>query len=1014
MGIYDEYLAYQHKYSSIYGKDKTIVFMQVGSFYEAYGTETEGFPLKKLSSLINVICTQKNKEIKEVSRKNPYMVGFQCPYLSKYMKILLNNNFTVVVFDQFKVNNPHAKKDEYTRELAGVYSNGTYVENNVEYENNNYGSNHVMTLYIDEFLHFKSNKNIVTIGITLLNNITNYSMVHESCGTDDDYFYALDETIRIIKSYKVTEIIVCYKSNSLTEELIIKYLELESIPKYYLINVEDKKTDKMNIFNKDFLKVDYQNLYLSNVFDSFDKHTILEEMSIDKKPMGTISLMIMVEYIKNHNTNLLKNLMYPEIFIHQNHLILGNNAIEQLNVINNNNLEVNIKQYQSLFDVINKTKTHMGKRFLKESLLNPLSKTQKKKIIERYNYIEEIKENNLYIEIDKYMESISDIEKLHRKMSLNMLYPKEFGLLDNSYKNIIELLFFTNKNDHLNNIITEPDIIEKVIQFKNHYSKLFDIDKMNQTSFSDMYNSFYNEGTYEDLDKLQFEVNEVQNILNDLVLKISSMIKDKVYMAGKKENFASVEMNTMEGYYISITKRRLELFKEKLKSIKNKSIEINGKTFNIDNFVIKDEKHLKNAKIFIKHNDIDTSNVMGKRDLLSKTLKKYYLDDCCNLYLKYNKVFQIIVKLISFIDFLNSGAKVANDFYYNKPIIKNENKEMSSYLKAKSLRHPIIERINVETEYIPHDVILGNILKKDKMQNGMLVYGLNSAGKTSLMKSIGLAVILAQIGYFVPAEKFIFEPYNSLYARITGNDNLFKGYSSFQLEMIELEAILKRIKYDGENILVIGDEIARGSEWKSGISIVSASLKRLSEANTSFIFASHLHELKNVSIVTKLDNLRFFNIAIEYDKATDKLIFNRKLIEGTGASVYGIKVAKYIIKDNDFIQDAENVLNEIERIESNDNIILKKSKYNSKVILNKCAICGYKPKNLEKDLDTHHIVFQCHCENNRVINKKHINKNHSSNLCVLCKECHQAVHNGKINISGYKETTRGKDLIYNM
>ena len=119
--IHEEYLKLQKYYSNLYSNDKTIVLMQVGSFHEAYSTETEGYDLHKLSNILNVIVSKKNKKIKEISKKNPYMLGFPIVATPKFIKILIENGFHVIKIDQ--VTEPPNPK----RAITGIYSPGTYI-----------------------------------------------------------------------------------------------------------------------------------------------------------------------------------------------------------------------------------------------------------------------------------------------------------------------------------------------------------------------------------------------------------------------------------------------------------------------------------------------------------------------------------------------------------------------------------------------------------------------------------------------------------------------------------------------------------------------------------------------------------------------------------------------------------------------------------------------------------------------------------------------------------------------
>ena len=265
------------------------------------------------------------------------------------------------------------------------------------------------------------------------------------------------------------------------------------------------------------------------------------------------------------------------------------------------------------------------------------------------------------------------------------------------------------------------------------------------------------------------------------------------------------------------------------------------------------------------------------------------------------------------------------------------------------------------------------------------------------MKSIGLNIILAQIGYYTASKSFEFSPYKSLFTRISGNDNIHRGLSSFMVEMIELTSILKR---NNKNTLVIGDEICRGTEEKSANIIVAYMLKTLSENNSSFITATHLHKLCNLEIVKTLKNVKAKHLKITYDNTNDKLIFDRQLSDGQGETFYGLTVAKFLMKDPNFNFLTSEILKDYEHFD------VKKSKYNSNNFLFECEIC----KSTEK-LETHHINFQKDFNNNKInTNILHIQKDANYNLVTLCSTCHDDIDREKITIYGWEENSNSKIL----
>jgi DNA mismatch repair protein MutS len=216
--------------------------------------------------------------------------------------------------------------------------------------------------------------------------------------------------------------------------------------------------------------------------------------------------------------------------------------------------------------------------------------------------------------------------------------------------------------------------------------------------------------------------------------------------------------------------------------------------------------------------------------------------------------------------------------------------------------------------------------------------------------------------------------------------------------MGELRGILNRAD---ENSLVLGDEICHGTEQVSGISLVAACLSWLEKRKTKFVFATHLHNLSSMTEVRELKGVRNYHLKVIYDENNDRLVYKRNLIPGSGNSVYGIEVARAMGLDKEFIEYA-NIIRK--RYSKNSEKILgnKSSRYNSEVYVKNCEVCG------ENGVDTHHIKFQSSADADGFVDHRH--KNHYSNLVILCKECHNKVHHGGLEIRGYIETSDGVKL----
>ena len=393
-----------------------------------------------------------------------------------------------------------------------------------------------------------------------------------------------------------------------------------------------------------------------------------------------------------------------------------------------------------------------------------------------------------------------------------------------------------------------------------------------------------------------------------------------------------------------------------------------------------------------------------------------------------------IVDELARVDYACACAHVALVRRYVRPSIVSSmyvpsRSPRHSWLVAKGLRHPVVEAINDRIPHVRNDVALGDrsiggpgkeskeyIATDEHLDSsssssssssptGILLYGMNAAGKSCLMKAVALAVVMAQAGMYVAADSFELCPFEKIFTRIQSHDDLARGQSTFMVEMSELRSIMKRCD---ERSLAIGDEICSGTESVSALAIVGAAVQELLRRRTPFLFATHLHDLTRMLSSTGCDRgcsivkgLRVCHLRVHCDPETKRLVYDRTLCEGQGDTVYGLEVCKSLDMDATFIDAAYALRRKIMGIPSL--VPQKTSRYNAKLLIDACAVCGR-----ESAEETHHIRPQKEADERGFI--EHFHKNSTFNLVPLCGACHDAVHRGEIDVKGYVQTSSGVQL----
>ena len=969
--LVSDYFEIHNYYAEKYGKKRTIVLMQVGSFHECYCTDTDGLDLVALAQDLDVVCTKKNGSI-PLSKSNPRMMGFPIFVTNTFIDKLIDMNYTVIKIDQ--VSEPPKPR----REVTGIYSPATHIESK------NTKSFHLVSIVLDKIKNkVNDNDNQLCIALSAYDLSTGKGSVYETYSTYNDVLLGLDDALRFLDNYPPREIIL---ENNLTNEDLIANMKVEEILAY--LNIDINSTYNINITNHK--KLSFQRNLLDKIYKIESNIDTIELLGLNFLNYARLSLVILLDYAQSHQPKLLENLQKPTIFSSNKFLYLGNRALEQLDVFNKSN-------DTNLFNIINNTKTAIGKRFLHNMLTNPL--IDNIELNKRYNIINNIIGNNdLRTNITNYLEDIYDIDKIIRKLEINIINPYELYQLYISLYQINKLFQYLQKEKLLETFDITQNMIKMTKKLLESIESKFIIDRIKDLNFNNFIEtdiSFYNMNHNKEIDLIQEQINDATNFMSLLVKSLECHINDKIKKdsePGSSVSLIGLKFNERDGHYLLITNKRCEILKKNLSKISK--IKVGSIDLNVSDLEFNELPKSSSTKINCKKIKEISLDLVLLKNKMAKKLKEIFKEDMITIKNEFNIILHSISGKMAYIDFLNSGAIGAINNHYCKPsiVIKTD-----SYFNAKELRHPIVEKISNSTVYVSHNIALGC----EEEQDGILLYGINSSGKSTLMKSIGLNIIMAQIGYFVAAKSFIYCPYNSLFTRINCNDNMFRGLSSFMVEMMELMAILKR---NNNHTLVVADEIASGTELKSATVIICYMLETLANSKTSFITATHLHDINNISTVKNLDRIKTKHLKITYDNINDMLIYSRNLLDGQGESFYGLQVAKYLMKDKIFNDRTSEILKEY------DNINCTTSKYNKDVYLEKCEICESKNK-----LETHHIVWQKDFDNNDInINKFHLQKNDMSNLVVLCMECHDKVDRGQININGWVETSNGRIFDYNM
>ena len=974
--LVDEYLNIQKEYISKYG-EKTLVLMEVGSFYELYAVnETQLEHLKNACQLTALRISRKNNKTDDlkVSSGNPYMAGFTNIAFAKYMKILVNHNYTIVKIDQ--VTPPPNPKREVTR----IFSPGTFWDTDDTRDHC-----FIMGIYIEGHIQLNNNKKLYSIGLSLIDLSTGDSNVIELHDNNNstNQLGVLTEMYRLVYNYQPVEIIIAHQDAD----------EIVTLVNDKLLSQFDK-FHNMGKINDKFTKPCYQDNFLRKYFPCTSSVSPIDFIGLGMYNMCLISYLLLLDFTYQHDTILIKSLPKPSILSDNCLLNISYQSLETLDILSYD------KKRKTLGKLLNLCTTLPGKRKFKYSLHHPI--TDINELENRYTKTESI--SDTYESYEKKLKDTHDIHRLHRKLLINNnVKPYEFYLIHTTYEAIYDIIQTLDKHNIKSIFLKHLDVYKDFLKLRRKYLETFDIHKLNKfNTFNDINENIFQKGKCETIDTLFIKRATIYNEIIDFKNKLCVLTKDSKKRDEDIINNIKIDNNEKDGYFMKLTKTKYKQLKKSLSDDSKTKIVFKDKYDYLERLKFKE----KSTEVNI--NSVDISKISDKLigiDLMIRDkTKHFFMKKIIEWFDQYPVVLQWTNQFLADIDNTIASAKMASLFNYCKPSISKKYSE--SGIKATDIRHPILERLNTRNVLVSNDIDIGSLGEK----NGMLITGLNGVGKSIYIKSIALCIVLAQAGYYVPATTFEYIPYHNLFTRIGNVDNLFKGQSTFYCEMLELDEILRNCN---SKSLVIADELCSGSEQFSAQSILASTIIELKNQNSNFMLTTHFHRSLEIPEVVNLDNTEFYHFSIQYDKDNQSIIYDRKLKKGVGEKLYGIEVCQNIIQNKGFINRCFNIRNNIieeSKVTHEKQNLIKTSAYNSSLVVEKCEICN--KRNIpDGTLHTHHIQEQ-HCANkNGYILSYH--KNNIDNLVVLCNKHHHEVHHGNLVIKGWIELAdKGKKLDY--
>jgi DNA mismatch repair protein MutS len=772
---------------------------------------------------------------------------------------------------------------------------------------------------------FQPTTTTLQFGLATLDLTTGSTITYSSQAAGHTDVWTADDLQQQLCLYPPKELLVfCSQKQPLEESFVRRQFSVPTATSVHIRTYATFGTFANPMANADYLRRTYSIQSLLPVREFLSLRSDLEE----------IALMYLLQFAEEHMPSAMKGFQRNNPWIPEQSLLCGNHALQQL-------------QMDAVCTLFSSCITPMGKRDIKQRLLRPLTQASliQNRLRELQDYLSWTPEQAMAL--DKNLRFIGDLPRIHRKLQLANVTSQDFVTLGQSYSSLQTILRTWPTTSFFK---PPPDLQQALKDYVAAFETHVDNEKALRACGSEDVSPFT---------KLYGAVAAIESAIEQLLGEFEALRSAICGAANLSPELVRLEAREKEPFGLKGSTNTLKALQANLSKLP-KGTHINA---------------LKSGG-WIDTPALQSLNtrLLSLRQTLSDLSREALLKACQAIADEGLAIWNSMEEWVSHLDCTRTIARIGQEKGWTCPQIDEEAGE--AFLELRGLRHPLVTQTRVA--YVQHDVDLGS------ESNAWLVYGMNASGKSTLMKAVGIAVLLAQSGSFVPAQAMRIRPFQSVYTRILNQDNLAAGLSSFAVEMSELRDILRQAT---ENTLVLGDELCSGTESVSAMALVAAGIQWLTKRRAKFIFATHLHDLPNILDCAAL-RLKVWHLHVEYDPVSHKLVYDRTLMPGSGSTLYGLEVARAMDLPLEFLEHAQTHRHSILQTTKQQDAPI--SSYNSVICRTQCELCSHP---ITADLEVHHIQQQALATNGILPNG--VPMNDPTNLVTLCAKCHDNVHAGE-------------------